>query len=192
MLFVFDEIQIYNHLMPNTKISSIDVTKLTLRTLLNNRSLIKQEKLNILFAKETISLDEYFKRQKNIDDISPAGEEYTWEQLEREDKETYDHEIEHKKVSDKYGVQVKVFRAGPKTFYVERINFEEVMREKGFSLREVKAIEMEGLIAPHVNKTEIGTADKLDILGYEILNGNIRELTFDHIANAFNKYSWAQ
>ncbi|MGI0058426.1 MAG: hypothetical protein ACREBJ_01550 [Nitrosotalea sp.] len=178
--------------MTKTKISAEEVARLTLRTMLNNPFLIKQAKLNILFAKETITLEDYFTRQKSVDDASPAGEEYTWEQLEKADKEFYDHEIEHKKVSDKYGVQVKVFRAAPKTFYVERVNFEEVMRKQGYTLKEVKAIEMEGLFAPHVSKEEVETADKLDILGYEILKGNIKKITFNDIANAFKKYNWVK
>lgn len=149
-----------------------------------------QAKLIIAFANKQLTLEQYFHQQELLDQLSPSGEECSWDSLKKDDFETYQHEQVHKKVANKYGFTAKVYKINDKVHYVDRPDFKDVVIKKGYTLDQVIEIEKEGNIAPHVGKSSVDTGDKLDILYYEIYCRNIKEITPAALLTAFQKYNW--
>lgn len=166
------------------------VTNKTLETLRNNPIFQKQIELSILLMQKKISIEELFTQQNKLEAKLPKGIEIDWDTLKKEKLEVYLHERAHAKVNINYGFKPHVYKLSEQTYFVFCPDFVKIFKEKKYSLEDFIKIEKESLIAPHLGKTEITTADKLDILSYEIYCGNITEIKFHTILKSFKKYNW--
>ena len=173
-----------------------DVKKVSVRALQilkENRFYLQENRLFIKLAEEKLSFDQYFEQMKTLEsNLNMRGSRISWETLKKENYEKYKHELAHYKVWEKYGVTAYLYQSkeNKNTYYVLDENFREIAVRRGFGIREVKEIQKEAAFAPFKNSKEVKFSDFLDILQYEILEGNLKKITHNDIYNSFIKYSW--
>lgn len=166
------------------------IVNMTLETLRNNPILQKQIELSILFIQKKITVEDLYIQHQKLENKLPKGIEIDWDTLKKENLEVYIHELAHAQVNKKYGFDPHVYKLSEQTYYVLCPDFVKTFKEKKYSLEDFINIEKESYIAPHLGKTEVTTADKLDILSFEIYSGTVTRIKFHTILNSFKKYNW--
>lgn len=160
--------------------------------LINDPRKKKQAELYLELKNTSLSLKEYFDRQKSIDkDEKASAIPYSWENLKNKNLKGFRHERSHFDIWEKYGVNSELYHIpNTKAFFVMDVNLENVSREKGYNKSKVIQILREMVSSSFINKEEIEEEYLLDIFYYEILGGDIKRLHVEDFEEAFQKYKW--
>ncbi len=165
-----------------------DITK----ALSNSPELKLQLELYKSLRKKEILLDEFFKKQKRLDNIMLKNAEEVDEGLLKElNPKTYEHESKHKSVWDKYGVKTKYYcwHSRQNTYFTMDIDFKEVANQHNLDSEQVVSIYAEMQSATFRGKSKLGYDVVMDVLQYEALNG-LNDFNSVGLYNAFSKYDW--
>lgn len=161
-------------------------------TLSSNSEMKKQLELFISLRKESISIEEFFDKQKKLDEIMMINsEEVDGELLKQLNPKIYEHELKHKLIWDKYGVQTKFFcwYNRKNTYFVLDIDFKEVAKLKNLNFRQIVDIYKEMQMATFMNDNVHDYSVVIDVLQYEVLNGT-DDLDETGLYRVFLKYKW--
>jgi hypothetical protein len=160
--------------------------------LINDRRQYRQSELYLRLINSNCSLDDYFDKQKKIDNLQKLNTEMiAWEELKKRDLAAYLHEKSHFDTWGKYGIKSELYHIlKTKIYFVMDVDFQEVSRKENYSKIKIIKILGEMLKASFQNSEEIKEEHLLDLLYYEILTGNIRKLHKNDFEKAFSRYDW--
>jgi len=160
--------------------------------LINDPRKNKQAELYLELKNTGLSLKEYFDRQKSIDRAERAGAIlYSWEDLKNKNLEAFRHERRHFNIWEKYGVNSELYHIlDKKGYFVMDINLEDISKEKKYDKSKVIQVLKEVIGASFINKKEVMEEHLLDILYFEILEGNIKRLHKNDFEKELSKYKW--
>jgi hypothetical protein len=171
------------------KLAVNTVAQKILIAMAKNVFLKNQADLNLRLVEGSISVDDYIGQQKKINESFPSIN-YHWEDLKKEDAQTYWHERKHKDIFDKYGMGPKLHKFGERSYFVLDEGFDIAIKQKKYDINMIKRIQLEATMAPYLNKQEVTLQDSADIFYIEILSGNIKKFDLKEIKKAFQKYNW--
>jgi len=154
-----------------------------------------QAEIYLRLANTDISINDHFLEQAEADRAlitNTKAEEISWRQLKEKDLESYKHEKSHDKIWGKYGVRTKLYHvpSTKKGYFVIDQNFGEVAVKKGYGKAKIITIYKEMLSASFIKKKEKRFEDLLDIVFFEILERNIRDIHFNEFERVLKKYCW--
>jgi len=172
------------------QITAEEVTRNTLVDLLENPDILQQQNLYISWVNGDLTVDEYIALQDEIDNKTPKGQIYDWNKLKVENPTVYEHELAHKLVLDKYGVESQLYKLSKNCFCVSDVNLNELIKTRQYTAKQIINLQIEMVSASLTNKKAVSPLEVSDILQYEILSGNIKQINYKNVINIFSKYKW--
>jgi hypothetical protein len=158
---------------------------------LKNNSILKNQfNLYKRFKFTNLSLQEYFNEQEIIDkNQRKNAKEIKWEDLKKNDLKTYSHEIEHFSVFKKYKITSTLFKENKINglYFVMDMDSMETSKREKYDKKKVIEVLSEMLIAPYKNGSSLFNC-VLDIIYYEVLIGNLKQINLGEFRLKLKKY----